>query len=693
MSTFTAKKFSAILGMAAFSGTTVSLSVSGSEKTHLRFDTIFTDFTDENILINQPIDMTASDLRKLLYKRISVRMPHEGGVCEWTVTATRIIQQDRGATLVCSNPGKCSYINHRHHQRITLSTPQRSYQAVIKEVSRQKRTISCEAVFDISKIAAAVKVATSDTSFISEGTDATFILKHADKKVFQASVTHTVFHRNQGSSDTSRREIVFFKPAIIKRTYKRRIRRITPPETLPVFIKARHPLIPDETVTGRMQNFSKTGLSFRVEGHSVSLFPGLVLNGITFFFPFNKPLKASATIIHCTPVTIDDEQCTHIGLAVHHISEQLASVSDALYLRDIDTSLTDATPSDMRDIFRHLFSSNFIYHQKRRFLQHNVTTVKSTQYRLLKPNTISKTVIAKYDDSIRGFIQYIKFHRHTWLVQHLAGGSGYTLETGKLVLKATIDFFLYPEINLMRKIHYISCYYRPQNPFPMLLFNGFTTHIARPSISQSITYTYCTVDPSAKVTSAVDNYRCASASPSDLFNLESFIKKKYGTVYKHVEALSVKELTSDTLSGEYERYGLLRKRQVICLKKNDDTLLAFSVCDFSSPGINLSELTNSFKMYTVAEDAPDMNDALTVLAAATINEYKKIGISGPVLLSPPTAAIPAPFTGTKQYIFWFIDAAYINKWNSYFNMITGNFKKHLRDFKKSMTIRNKTLIS
>jgi hypothetical protein len=215
----------------------------------------------------------------------------------------------------------------------------------------------------------------------------------------------------------------------------------------------------------------------------------------------------------------------------------------------------------------------------------------------------------------------------------------------------------------------------------MILFDGFSKWIADPSISCTYEYDYCLPETSVLKAPNVEDYICDPVNGKDRDIFEKILETQFDKNFKRAEGLSERILSSTKLSKEYKQYGLHRERRVLCVKNKDRETIAFSVCEYCSPGANLSELTNSFKIYSVENVAiSTKRKAIDLLAYTTLESYRNQGVDCPILLNLTSAYLPKQFKRKKKYKYWYLHASHFGDLKNYFEVVTTDLKTHLRKF-------------
>jgi len=124
------------------------------------------------------------------------------------------------------------------------------------------------------------------------------------------------------------------------------------------------------------------------------------------------------------------------------------------------------------------------------------------------------------------------------------------------------------------------------------------------------------------------------------------------------------------LEQEYERYGFLKKKNVLSLKKFG-RLKAVVLVNKTDTGLNMSDLTNSIKVMVV--DGRGLDRDVLMAAVRRIAATFPTG-DVPLLVHPVSYAESAGLDIEKKYNLWIMKMQYSDK---YFAHIDTLFKNHL----------------
>jgi hypothetical protein len=179
------------------------------------------------------------------------------------------------------------------------------------------------------------------------------------------------------------------------------------------------------------------------------------------------------------------------------------------------------------------------------------------------------------------------------------------------------------------------------------------------------------------------DYSCIK---DDLDILESLIDNEFGEEYRNAEGYSSKELLTggEEIHKEFYNNGLFRDRAIICIR-NRGVPVVYAICEYCSLGVNMSELTNSFKIF-IADRGLCTQEVINRLGILVLNSYYRHSIYSPVLLASPSGMIPAIFSYKKKYKFWYLDTKYCFKLKEHFDIVTKDIKKYLRKYRKGLSL-------
>jgi hypothetical protein len=209
---------------------------------------------------------------------------------------------------------------------------------------------------------------------------------------------------------------------------------------------------------------------------------------------------------------------------------------------------------------------------------------------------------------------------------------------------------------------YMACYYRPENKFPSRVFGGAAKSIKDPK--------GCSLDGFAcfhfsnRIRSSPDlpdSWRISETLPDDLQELSDFYEHTSGGLMLETIDLKPEKLNCNDLSNEYRILGLTRVRHLYSLKKNGQ-LKAVLLANLSDIGLNLSDITNSVKVFVTnkAEFNADILQA-AISKVADITGKKDF----PALIYPAGFADEQKISYEKIYNLWICSLQYSDPYFRY----------------------------
>ena len=443
----------------------------------------------------------------------------------------------------------------------------------------------------------------------------------------------------------------------------------------PGFIYFEHPLKPGYKISGGIADLSNRGISILCEEEH-ALPRGLHIANAEIQLPLDPSIKTELKVSGYSQLETEEREIYRIGFEFARPHPELLKRVSSFVQKNASPHLTDATAEDCDRLWAFFFESRFIYGAKRQQLQSNAERVVKTYEKLLKNNPpILKKILYKQNGEIKGHIVAIKIFDETFIIQHLAASKAQGASAGQAVIRGITSFFLDASINRNTQTRYVCAYYRPSNLYPSLVF-GETEHIINnPDICSTRIYRFCVF--SSQQLAATPDVTCGEAKLHDLDDLEAILIASHEFQLMRVEGLTRDKITSLELTSEYNRVGLYRNRRVFVARKGNDR--AYAVCNYSSPGINLSELTNSVKFYySLGANPVIMQELANALSPVVVESYQKTEMSDMVLLIQSEQPVPAGFNVKKQYTMWILNTDYVSK----FKDATEYIFKNIRDFVK-----------
>ena len=458
-------------------------------------------------------------------------------------------------------------------------------------------------------------------------------------------------------------------------------------DQIKAFVEADHSILQGYKFSGEVRYLSTSSVSFSVEKQDLPFITGLILNDIYInILPNDLKLKACIKITYCTPEK--DSEGKRFVILGKFLGMSIDLIKAVNRLKDglVDLRLVEAKREDFEPLMEFFFESGFIYSAKRKQLQKYAASVKRTNQKLLQSNgPIVKKVIFKDNHEIKGHISALKFFDHTWLVHHMTTHNSPGTAIARAILTSIVNFFLDSSANQKVDTNFVTCYFQPTNLYPEMVFGEFKRMVANPSICDMTDLDVCVLaGVGIKTKKEKSRIKCYEARTQDLVNLERLLVSQRHYFLIRIEGLTAEGMTKLKVSAEYEKIGLYRNRRIFIAKHPEDGEIVYAVCNYSSPGCNLSELTNSFRFYYSDTGSKNIPELINTLSWHVLSTYQETEMDAPVLLLGTEQQMPSQFKKIRRYRYWFLDAAYFDLFLS----ITESNLSNAKEILKRIKLRN-----
>jgi hypothetical protein len=451
------------------------------------------------------------------------------------------------------------------------------------------------------------------------------------------------------------------------------------------FVEAEHSILRGYGFFGEVRYLSTSNISFSVEKPEIPFVPGMVFNDIYINIPPNDlKLKACLLITHCNQEKDQEGKWSMVYGKFLGMSIDLIKAVNRLKDGLIDLRLVEAKRADFEQLMEFFFETGFIYSAKRKQLQKYAAGVKRTNLKLLQSDgSILKKVIFKEHHEIKGHVSSLKFFDRAWLVQHMATHNTPGTAIARAILNSVTNFFQDPAANQKVGTNFVTCYYQPGNLYPEMVFGETQRMIANPNICGVTDWEFCVSaeENGLKAGREKSRIKCYEAQAEDLARLECLLVTQGHLFPIRIEGLTAEGMTTLEVSAEYEKIGLYRRRRVFVAGEPGEGAAVYAVCNYSSPGCNLSELTNSFRFYYSGAGSKPAAGAANALIRHVLSTYRETEMTTPALLLGAGQPLPDQFKKIRRYRYWFMDAAYYDLFKRVSEFNLSNAKEILRKLK------------
>ncbi len=462
---------------------------------------------------------------------------------------------------------------------------------------------------------------------------------------------------------------------------RRRSERVSLLEEQNAFVEFQHPLAPEVRLSGYLSDLSNSGLSILLESGMPPIPVGLLVADASLQLPLKPRIPIELRVVTFQQIEQEDaEGERRIGLEFQNMSPALVKAVTAILQREVSEHLVDASSEDYDRLWEFYFETGFIYGGKRKQIQAHAAKCFNTFQKLLQSNTpLLKKILYREGDEIKGHINAVRFFDQSFIIQHLNALKASGESAGRAVIQGINTFFVDAKANRDSGARYVMAFYRPNNLYPAAVFGGSAQIIDDPQFCWTVAYGFA-VPPKAPVAVAgnSDNVDVWEANEADRAGLETLLITTGEHQLMRAEGLTQEKMVHLDITREYESIGLYRYRRIFVAEHSPTRHRAYAVCNYASPGINLSELTNSIKFFFSAPHCTEnqaLIDRLTVDAAAS---YAETDMPEMVLLLLPGQPTPKGYAVTKTYTQWFIDTNYGPQFRDASLRVFENIRSYLR---------------
>jgi hypothetical protein len=438
------------------------------------------------------------------------------------------------------------------------------------------------------------------------------------------------------------------------RTVRHPRRRIFPPP-MAVF---EHPFF-GKKIQREITDISITGLSMYDDAIEGILLPGMIIHGLSIIYAGELKMRCIAQVLYRGK---QNEKGILCGIAILDMDVHSYSRLNRILSLNMDHHSYISTEVDMDALWEFFFDTGFIYPKKYKLLQDHREDFKKTYRKLYQENPeIAMHFTYEENGRIYGHMSMLRAYERTWMIHHHAARAMENKLPGFHVLKHVILFGTGMYHLPSAKMDYVLCYFRPENKFPDRVFGGFARELKNPRICSLDLFSYMTFPVGTPQYELPQGWSLHESTPSELWQLEQFLKHSSGGLLLDVLNLGKRDLTDNSLEKVSQRLGFTRKWTVYSLTEGDD-LNAVLIVNQSDVGVNLSELLNSIKVIAVDSESLPW-EVLSAAVAQLTGVYQTDTI--PLLIYPSVYSDVKKIPSEKKYQQWIIYMRHSNKFLEY----------------------------
>lgn len=435
-----------------------------------------------------------------------------------------------------------------------------------------------------------------------------------------------------------------------------RIQRFLPKE----YRSIRQELVPSPNAvfrhpcTGKTHNLrvievSGCGFSVEEDQDNAVLLPGMMLPMVDLEIAGLFRVACTAQVIYTNQRDGDAVKRSGMAILDMDVGDQIRLSS--LLHQALDRNTYVCSVADLDALWEFFFETGFVYPEKYSAIQSQKERFQELYRKLYTEHPeIAVNFTYQQRGKIYGHMAMCRFYSRNWIIHHHAAiTSG--RKAGIAVLEQIGRYV--NEVHRLHSAHmdYVSCYFRPENKFPNLVFGGAAKKAKDPKGCSVDAFAYFHYDKSPVQKVFPANWSLQEASSEDLEELEDFYEDISGGLMLEALDLVPDALEDDDLTEEYEKLDLERKRFLYSLKAEGE-LKAVIMITVSDIGLNMSDLTNCFHVIVLNPENLGREELLYTLFSLSHNyEPDKI----PVLIYPEAFVEQCRLPKEKTYNFWVLN--------------------------------------
>lgn len=412
----------------------------------------------------------------------------------------------------------------------------------------------------------------------------------------------------------------------------------------------RHPLT-QKRLDLKVVDLSGSGFSVEEEVQLASLVPGLILPDAELHFTGIFKMTVTVQVVFRKVIGSNKKNGrVRCGLALVAVAAKDHVKLIGMLHQARDENAYTCKELDIEAFWDFLFETGFIYPEKYALIAKMKNEIKGTYAKLYTSSPdIARHFVYQDNGLILAHMATIRYWQNAWLIHHHAARTSSLKRAGLIVLDQ-IGRFGHDTFRIRgMHMHYLVCYYRPQNRFPSRIFGGVAHHINDPKGCSLDLFAFVN-RPEADET-APDLSREWKLSPveaADMDDLGHWYEKVSGGLMLKALDLESSNWKEEELCSEFRSNGFKRERYLFTLKKNG-RLKAILLVNISDTGLNLSELTHCINALVLDPDSLSQE----VLMASLRWAEKSSGQSNlPALIFPMSYVEENSIPFEKAYYLW-----------------------------------------
>ena len=418
----------------------------------------------------------------------------------------------------------------------------------------------------------------------------------------------------------------------------------------------------------RIKDISGSGFSLTEPVQEAVLFAGLILPEVSILLPGDRALRCRVQVIYRSFEDEENPEVVKCGLAILDMDPREHSLLLNYIHQEIDNRAYVCNDVDMTALWSFFFESGFIYPEKYRHIQGNKENLKSLYEKLYTQHPgIARHFIYQEGARIQGHLSMLRSYENSWLLHHHAASTSHSQNAGLHVLNQIGSFG--NNCHKIESLHlnYLMCYFRRDNKFPNKVFGGLAEKIGNPKSCSLDDWAYYHIRKEKTELSHKDaGWQLEKTSPGELRDLDCLYENISGGLMLRAFNLEGEDTERRSLFDEYEDSGFSRQIELFSLKKEGRTSAVIMV-DRSEAGLNMSDLTNSFKVFL--SDPEDLSREVLESVLQELSSYFTVENRIPVLLYPFREGQEMNLPIEKKYTLWVINMEASDTYFHYLKML------------------------
>jgi hypothetical protein len=472
----------------------------------------------------------------------------------------------------------------------------------------------------------------------------------------------TVVERNDAGTLTLR------TPAAMKGLNRRHTLRHAPSDSAGLSIDFIEPFS-CRNIKGRPDDLTPQGFSIAFPAQDGSLPPGTRLPTILLHGIDARPIRFSGTVRWTHYWQEHNQRHLRCGIVIDNLADSdRLRLADAL-VSDKVSGVVSGQGMACGELFDFFRQSNFLYPKKEQALEPIWEDVQNTSALLIQNpvSPILRTLVIRSDDgTVDAHISLLRAYSQTWMSQHLTAMG---IQKGNRYAGRDINIGVLNSTLQMEGFRWLRTFYQPQKSSPDLLLGNFVRRtMDRAKFGLNI-YAFLTSNTCLR-SELKQTYDIRQATPADLDMLERYFLHRDALPELLAEDVTADEMSLDGIGKEYQNYGLSRCREIVVAERQGRAC-GMALMEFSSSGINLSEIASRCTLHVWEED----ESAAACLADYARTEYRKKSYALCTMLIRPELAsclVSIGFTHTRDYACSTVEREMIPEFIDYMEKMFGH---------------------